>query len=220
MGLGLIITQESLDRSFKQPGDASSHLNLPELGVIPERNLIGSYASKRLTQPSFMPAAPATQNASDSGVEVVTWHDKSSMIAESFRGAVTSILHSIENGASPRVILVSSAIRGEGKTTIVSNLGITLAEINQKVLLIDGDMRKPRLNEVFNLPNDWGLSDLLRENSSLRDCPIEALVKQTRDAGSERADERTQQLRIFRTSCIRSGCWNCCSGCVPNLTLF
>jgi capsular exopolysaccharide synthesis family protein len=40
-------------------------------------------------------------------------------------------------------------------------------------------MRKPRLNEVFNLPNDWGLSDLLRESSSLRDCPIEALVKQT-----------------------------------------
>ena len=101
------------------------------------------------------------------------------MIAESFRSAVTSILYSIENGASPRVILVSSAIRGEGKTTIVSNLGIALAEINQKVLLIDGDMRKPRLNEVFNLPNDWGLSDLLRESSSLRDCPIETLVKQT-----------------------------------------
>jgi capsular exopolysaccharide synthesis family protein len=178
VGIALIITQESLDRSFKQPGDASSHLNLPELGVIPEQNLGAGYGAKRLTQPKFIPAQ-ATQGTTDSGVEVVTWHDKSSMIAESFRGAVTSILHSIENGAATRVILVSSAIRGEGKTTIVSNLGITLAEINQKVLLIDGDMRKPRLNEVFNLPNDWGLSDLLRENSSLRDCPIEALVKQT-----------------------------------------
>ena len=100
-------------------------------------------------------------------------------MAESFRGTVTSILHSAENGSAPRVILVSSAIRAEGKTTVVSNLGIALAEINQKVLLIDGDMRKPRLNEVFNLPNDWGLSDLLREKSSLRDCPLEALVKPT-----------------------------------------
>jgi receptor protein-tyrosine kinase len=100
-------------------------------------------------------------------------------MAESFRSTVTSILHSVENGASPRVILVSSAIRAEGKTTVVSNLGIALAEISQKVLLIDGDMRKPRLNEVFNLPNDWGLTDLLREKSSLRDCPLDALVKRT-----------------------------------------
>jgi capsular exopolysaccharide synthesis family protein len=179
VGLGLMITQESLDRSFKEPGDASSHLNLPELGVIPERTQLGTYGSKRHAGANALPSATAAQRPGGSEVEVVTWSEKSSMIAESFRSAVTSILYSIENGASPRVILVSSAIRGEGKTTIVSNLGITLAEINQKVLLIDGDMRKPRLNEVFNLPNDWGLSDLLRETSSLRDCPIEALVKRT-----------------------------------------
>ena len=179
LGLGLMITQESLDRSFKEPGDASSHLNLPELGVIPERTQLGTYGSKRHAGANALPSVTAAQRPGGSEVEVVTWSDKSSMIAESFRSAVTSILYSIENGASPRVILVSSAIRGEGKTTIVSNLGITLAEINQKVLLIDGDMRKPRLNEVFNLPNDWGLSDLLRETSSLRDCPIEALVKRT-----------------------------------------
>jgi succinoglycan biosynthesis transport protein ExoP len=179
VGLGIIITQESLDRSFKQPGDSSSHLNIPELGVIPEQSLMGTYGARRFGAPAALASAAAGHRTGDSGVEVVTWHDKSSVIAESFRSAVTSILHSLENGTSPRVILVSSAIRGEGKTTIVSNLGITLAEINQKVLLIDGDMRKPRLNEVFNLPNDWGLSDLLRENSSLRDCPIEALVKPT-----------------------------------------
>lgn len=179
VGFGIIVTQESLDRSFKQPGDSSSHLNIPELGVIPERNLMGTYGARRLGSPAVLASEEVTHKTGGSGVEVVTWHDKSSVIAESFRSAVASILHSIENGTSPRVILVSSAIRGEGKTTIVSNLGITLAEINQKVLLIDGDMRKPRLNEVFNLPNDWGLSDLLRENSSLRDCPIEALVKPT-----------------------------------------
>jgi len=175
LGMGLVVVQESLDRSYKQPGDTSSHLNVPELGVIPERNLMGTYGYKK----PVLPSAEASADAADSRVEVVTWREKSSMIAESFRGAVTSILYSLENGASTRVILVSSAIRGEGKTTIVSNLGIALAEINHRVLLIDGDMRKPRLNEVFNLPNDWGLSDLLREESSLRDCPVEALVKQT-----------------------------------------
>ena len=77
------------------------------------------------------------------------------------------------------MILISSAVRGEGKTTIVSNLGVALAEINHKVLLIDGDMRKPRLNEIFNVSNDWGLSDLLREKSSLRDCTLVAIVRRT-----------------------------------------
>lgn len=177
LGMGLVVVQESLDRSYKQPGDTSSHLNVPELGVIPERNLMGTYGYKK---PTVLPsAAAAPEDSDDARVEVVTWREKSSMIAESFRGAVTSILYSLENGASTRVILISSAIRGEGKTTIVSNLGIALAEINHRVLLIDGDLRKPRLNEVFNLPNDWGLSDLLREESSLRDCPVEALVKPT-----------------------------------------
>ena len=61
LGLGLIITQENLDRSFKQPGDASSHLNLPELGVIPEGNLLGGYGSKRYGRPSVLPSATDSQ---------------------------------------------------------------------------------------------------------------------------------------------------------------
>jgi capsular exopolysaccharide synthesis family protein len=58
-------------------------------------------------------------------------------------------------------------------------LGIALAEIQQRVLLIDADMRQPRLNDVFNVPNSWGLSDLLREKSALRESPLEALVQRT-----------------------------------------
>ncbi|MGA2717975.1 MAG: polysaccharide biosynthesis tyrosine autokinase [Candidatus Acidiferrales bacterium] len=180
--VGLVITRESLDRSFKSPGDLSFHLKLPELGVIPEGalNAAASYRkSPRLNVARPAAASTLEPTATLGAVELVTWGDKSSVMAESFRSTVTSILHSVENGASPRVILVSSAIRAEGKTTVVSNLGIALAEISQKVLLIDGDMRKPRLNEVFNLPNDWGLTDLLREKSSLRDCPLDALVKRT-----------------------------------------
>ena len=67
----------------------------------------------------------------------------------------------------------------KAKSSTVSNLGIALAEINQRVLLIDADLRKPRLHDIFNLPNTWGLSDLLREKSSLSDCPIEALARKT-----------------------------------------
>ena len=179
-GVALVLARESLDRSFKSPGEASLHLKLPELGVIPARNLAAGNGHGKIPRISILPSMGAARpNPQAGAVETATWRDKSSTIAESFRSAVTSILYSAENGAAPRVILISSALRGEGKTTVVSNLGIALAEINQKVLLIEGDMRKPRLNEVFNLPNDWGLSDLLREKTSLRDCPLEALVKRT-----------------------------------------
>ena len=92
------------------------------------------------------------------------------MVAESFRATLVSILFSGENGSRPRVMVVTSARPAEGKSTVVSNLGIAVAEVNQKVLLIDADLRKPRLHDIFNLKNDSGLSDLLRSKD-----PVAAL---------------------------------------------
>ena len=84
------------------------------------------------------------------------------------------------NGAGqPHVLLVTSAGRGEGKSSVASNLGLALAEIGQTVLLLDADMRKPHLHEIFNVPNSWGLSDLLRERSPLDTCPLAALARKT-----------------------------------------
>jgi succinoglycan biosynthesis transport protein ExoP len=178
-GLSLVLLFESFDRSFKSPGELSLHLRLPELGVIPAGNLSNGNGHARVWGHQAFPSLSATPEwKASQNVELATWRDKSSIIAESFRGALTSILSS-SYATRPRVILVTSAGRGEGKTTIVSNLGIALAEINQRVLLIDGDMRKPRLNNVFSLPNDWGLSDVLRETNSLSDCPLEAFAKRT-----------------------------------------
>ena len=67
----------------------------------------------------------------------------------------------------------------EGKTTVVSNLGIALAEIGNKVLLIDGDLRRPRLHKVFDQVNSWGLSDVLREKNAIEELPLDVLVKKT-----------------------------------------
>jgi receptor protein-tyrosine kinase len=77
------------------------------------------------------------------------------------------------------VLVITSALPTEGKTTVVSNLGIALAEIGLKVLLIDGDLRRPRLHKVFDQINSWGLSDLLREKNAIEDLPLEVLVKKT-----------------------------------------
>jgi succinoglycan biosynthesis transport protein ExoP len=179
VGMALILLRETFDRRFKVPGEVSSQLRLPELGVIPAGNFIGSSGHDAgWRKPLLLSLGAAPRLKETQTIELTTWFDKSSIIAESFRNVITSILYSPQ-GARPRVILVTSAIRGEGKTTVVSNLGITLAEINQRVLLIDADMRKPRLSSIFGVPNDWGLSNILREKECLRDCPLEAIVKRT-----------------------------------------
>jgi receptor protein-tyrosine kinase len=74
---------------------------------------------------------------------------------------------------------VTSSQPTEGKTTVVSNLGIALAGISNKVLLIDGDMRRPRLHKLFDEPNSWGLSDVLREKNAVDELPLEVLAKRT-----------------------------------------
>ena len=67
----------------------------------------------------------------------------------------------------------------EGKTTIVSNLGIALAAASKKVLLIDGDMRRPRLHKLFDEANSWGLSDVLSEKNAIHELPLDVLAKRT-----------------------------------------
>ncbi len=111
-------------------------------------------------------------------VELATFQRKPSVVAESFRAILVSILFSGENGTRPRVMVVTSANPSEGKSTVVSNLGIAVAEVNQKVLLIDADLRRPRLHDVFNLNNDTGLSDLLRSKESVATA-LSGVIQQT-----------------------------------------
>src|SRR5262249_43936439 len=109
----------------------------------------------------------------------VTWNRKPSLIAEAFRATMTSILFLGDNGNRPRVFVITSSAPQEGKSTVVSNLAIALAEINHRVLLIDADMRLPRIHSIFDLPNTFGLSDLLHEQKPVRDYVIESVVRKT-----------------------------------------
>ncbi len=100
------------------------------------------------------------------------------MIAEAFRAVVTSLMFGGENGERPRVLVCTSAAPGEGKTTVVSNLAIALAEIRQRVLIIDADLRKPRMHDIFKLPNQRGLSTLLAAPAITEEL-LEGMVQQT-----------------------------------------
>jgi capsular exopolysaccharide synthesis family protein len=128
-----------------------------------------------------MQVEPATAAAPDQ-VELVTWQRQSSVIADAFRVVLTSLLFSGNNGSRPRVLVLTSAGPGEGKSTAASNLAIALAEIKQKVLLIDADLRKPRQHEIFQVPNDRGLSSLLMERP-LPPERLEGILQQTRIPG-------------------------------------
>lgn len=161
MGAAFVFIQERSNRNLQQPGDTAFYLNIPELGVIPTARTdpkrggpkSGADDGSLLIRPELDP------------VELITWNRKFSLLAEAFRTTLTSLLFSGRNGDQPRLIVLTSANPSEGKTTVTINLAIALAEINRRVLLIDADMRRPRLQNLFDLGPGPGLADLLREKT-------------------------------------------------------
>jgi capsular exopolysaccharide synthesis family protein len=207
-GVAFVVMRERANRTLQAPGDAQFYLNLPELGVIPEanshsRHTLGYVRRRRKLAPAnpLSLAAPSETAAGDSSctassaplgppsgnhtaahqpdrVELITLQRQHSMTAEAFRTVLTSILFSGENGGRPRVLVMTSAGPTEGKTTVSSNLAIALAEIRRKTLLIDADLRKPRIHQIFDLPNDRGLSTLLVERT-LTEEVMSGIVQET-----------------------------------------
>jgi capsular exopolysaccharide synthesis family protein len=107
-------------------------------------------------------------------IELVAWRDKPSLGAESFRATLTSILFAGGPGRRPRVLVVTSPNPGEGKTTVISNLAVAMAEIHRRVLLIDADLRRPRVHQLFGMPNRFGLTDLLAAAEPIETIPLKA----------------------------------------------
>jgi succinoglycan biosynthesis transport protein ExoP len=172
----VVTIHERADRTLQEPGQVKLWTNLVELGTIP------SVAALKLTR-GLSPAAPASSEPSRSEptgmgrraqrrrddsneVALTTLRQKSSVVAEAFRCTLTSLLFVGENGSRPRVLVVTSANPGEGKTSVVSNLALATAEIRRKVLIIDADLRSPRIQDIFSVPDRRGLSDILREDLS------------------------------------------------------
>lgn len=189
LGLGLVLFRERFDRKVQAPGDVQIYLNLPELGVIPQAEITAPRQIRNNGRanraPLALPPAPPLLGAPLGDCpELATWIRKASLLAESFRATLTSILLPGQNGDRPRVVVLTSPIPGDGKTTVASNLSIAMAETGRKVLLIDGDLRRPRMHKVFGVSNSRGLSDVLcGKTSSDEMVPIKHLVCETRISG-------------------------------------
>jgi polysaccharide biosynthesis transport protein len=184
LGMLFVIARERSDRSMKSPGDIAMQLGVKELGTIPMARIdpeVGRARRRILPKGSMgwskdlehLPPIP----------ELVTLQRQSSVMAECFRAVLASILFNHRKGEHPHVIVITSPGSFEGKTVTASNLAIALAEIHQRVVLIDADMRRTRLHEVFNVPNTWGLSNLLSGHNPIGSCPIEALTRESEIPG-------------------------------------
>src|SRR6266853_1452314 len=169
LGFGFVLLRERVDRKITVPGDAQVYLDLPELGVIP---LDEATAPWRISS-----------GLQGEGPELATWKRKPSLIAECARTTLTSILLPNEAGDRPQVVVLTSPCPGDGKTTVTSNLSIAMAELGYNVLLLDGDLRRPRLHKVFGVANSWGLRDVLWTDTPFETVPITHLVQETEVSG-------------------------------------
>jgi len=143
LGIGLAFFLEYLDNTIKIPEDVKQHLKVPYLGPVP-----------------LLPMKSNGDSWGDTNPELVILHSPKSAASESYRGIRTSILFSSSESA-PQVIQISSASPLEGKTITTANLGVTMAQAGWKVIILDCDMRRPRLHKLFGLAKDRGISNLL-----------------------------------------------------------
>ncbi|MFA5516841.1 MAG: polysaccharide biosynthesis tyrosine autokinase [Desulfuromonadales bacterium] len=133
-GAGLAFFREYLDNSIKNPDEAELAFDTPVLGTIS--------LSRR------------------ERIEQIVLEEPLSAFAEGYKSLRTIILN---GGARCRKVLLTSSLPGEGKTTTSVNLAIALAQADKRVLLIDADLRKPRVHDIFRLNNRQGLSRLLSQ---------------------------------------------------------
>src|SRR6266480_1857183 len=156
------LMREYLDNTVKNPDDVESLARLPSLAVVAQ--FTGSNGAGKRSGPLL----GFSSNGHDRRIELVAHHLPKSQWSEAFRALRTSILLS-QADHPPQVILVTSALPREGKTTTAANLAVTLAQLGDSTVIVDGDLRKPGIGRLLNMDNGKyaGLSSYLAGVSSL-----------------------------------------------------
>jgi len=142
-GVTLAFFKEYMDTSLKDQRDITQFLDLPILGTVPRIKIDRKNIKKK------------------SDVDKIVDLDSDSVAAEAYRSIRTNLLFSLGDADFSKTIIVTSSVPREGKTITAANLAMMIARSGEKVLLVDSDMRKPRVHSVFNLKNQAGLSDFL-----------------------------------------------------------
>ncbi|MGA2409648.1 MAG: polysaccharide biosynthesis tyrosine autokinase, partial [Candidatus Binataceae bacterium] len=163
-GIALAFTMEFLDNTLKNPEEAETYLRLPNLGVVPEFASVNgksAYAPRELMNGRESTVLPP-------GRELVTTHGSYSRVGEAYRNLRTALLLS-RAGGPPKVTLITSAMSREGKTVTAVNTAVMLAQLGERVLLIDADLRRARCHRVLAVDNHLGLTEVLTGSRELHD---------------------------------------------------
>jgi polysaccharide biosynthesis transport protein len=158
-GVGLAFLQEGLDNTVRTAEQAQMISGLPPLGMIP----LPARTAREGANPKRLMIATSSKEA----VEMVAQSRPHSQMAESYRALRTSLL--LTNlGAPPKVIMVTSALPQEGKTTTSMNTALVLAQKGVRVLLIDADLRRPSIHKIMGWGPRSGLSNVLTGSATLK----------------------------------------------------
>lgn len=192
-GAGLIFILEYFDESFKTVDEARNFLPIPFLGVVSKmvlkkehtpsttgeikRSIGEKLAKSRLF--SMLNVVPPHQvaktNNSPYSPFLAVYHEPKSKVADEFRVIRSHVLNA-EAEKLPRVIAVTSARLGEGKTTMSSNLAVTMAKAGKNTLLVDGDLRKGVIHEVFGISHTPGFIQAIKRYTDLEKTIVKTKV--------------------------------------------
>ncbi|MHC5039217.1 MAG: GumC family protein [Planctomycetota bacterium] len=153
-GIGLAFFFEYLDDTIKGPEDVERYLKTPLLGIIPSFGK-GEDEPKR---------------------DLKTFYDPKSTISEVFRSIRTGILFSSPD-REPATLLVWSAGSSEGKTLVTINMAVAMAQAGARVVIVDGDLRRPRMHNAFHVEAEDGLSNFLTGQKDLSDLLVKTDVE-------------------------------------------
>lgn len=158
LGIAFAFLLEYLDRSLRSIEQVERFLGLPALGIVP------AVAAATGTAYGYGKKKRSLKIAQDKNVQIELLphlHPRST-VAEAYRAFRTALLLSRAGGL--KSLVITSTLPGEGKTSTATNLGVVLSQLGKKVLIVDGDLHKPRLHEIFRVSNKVGLVSILAEN--------------------------------------------------------
>ena len=174
LGVGFALFLEYLDDTVHSTDEVERLLHLPALAVIPSA---AAGVRRRLIAP---PGSLQKTGHPSENPELLMNVDGRSPLAEAYRHLRTSVLLSTA-GRAPRSLLITSSLPGEGKTTTAVNTAMSLAQTGASVVIIDADMRRPRLRSIFGLSDRPGLSSIL--SNDMTEAEMIAIVSKEEASG-------------------------------------
>lgn len=177
IGISFALFLEYMDDTVRSTTEVERLLNLPALAIIPS---VGTSGPRTLGPATALQKRKGSNGNGSENRELLMNVDGRSPLAEAYRHLRTSVLLSTA-GRAPKSLLVTSSLPGEGKTTTAVNTAISLAQTGASVIIIDADMRRPRLQSIFGLTRTLGLSSIL--SSDVGDTEILGMISTDEQTG-------------------------------------